>query len=122
MPAVVLPKVARNLLNPPSAEYFERTRQEKFGMPLAQLEREKGGESAFEEAEPGFKKVGEMLREKGGPFFLGETVSYADFIVVGALDFLRRVGEGVFERVLGMDPSLGEVYEASKPWLERNNY
>ena len=118
----IMPKVPRNLLNPSSVEYFERTRAEGFGMPLAQLEKEKGGENVFGEADPGFKKVGQLLRQNGGPFFQGTTVSYADFVVMGGLDFFRRVDNGLFERVIAMDPSLKELYEAGKEWLARNDH
>ena len=70
---IFLPKVPRLLLNPPSAEYFERTREAKFGMPLSQLEKEKGGESAWKAAEPKWKELGILLKAEGGPFFMGKT-------------------------------------------------
>ena len=118
----VMPKIPRNLLNPPSVEYFERTRAVRFGMPLAQLEKERGGEDAFRNADPAFKKMGAMLREQGGPFFLGDTVSYADFVVVGGLDFFRRVDDGLFTRIVAMDPSLEKVYDACREWRARNDH
>ncbi|KAL9127177.1 MAG: hypothetical protein Q9217_003885 [Psora testacea] len=119
---VLMPKVPRTLLNPASVEYFERTRAARFGMPLAQLEKEKGGENAWKEAEPALKKLGELLKGKGGPFFLGEEVSYADFIVVGALECFRRLGDGILERMIEIEPALGRLYEASKQPLERNDH
>lgn len=127
---VMMPKIPRNLLNPESVEYFERTRAERFGCSLAEFERTKGGEGAWMEAEPKIKAVGDLLKKKqqeggkgkGGPFFMGETVSYADLIVVGALRFFVKMGEGVYERVVGIEPSLGKLYEASAPWLERDTY
>ena len=79
--AVFVPKVSRMLLNPRSAEYFERTRAVSFGMPLAQLEKEKGGESAWKAAEPKWKELGDVLKAEGGPFFMGKT---------GKLSFLRK--------------------------------
>jgi len=72
---VVMPKIPRNLLNPPSAEYFDRTRSAKFGMSLPQLEKEIGGDGAWGGAEPAIKELGAMLRAEGGPFVLGKTVS-----------------------------------------------
>ena len=71
--AVILPPTPRNLLNTASAEYFERTREARFGMPLRQFEKEQGGDKAWEEATPALKEAGELLRANGGPFVLGET-------------------------------------------------
>lgn len=73
---VFLPRVPRVLLNPPSAEYFERTRAARFGMGLSQLEKEKGGEQAWTAAEPKWKELGDLLKAEGGPFFMGKTGRY----------------------------------------------
>lgn len=69
---VLIPNISRKL-NPPSEEYFEKTRSARFGMPLAQLEKEQGGESAWAGAEPAMKELGAILRAQGGPFVLGKT-------------------------------------------------
>jgi len=70
---VAIPKIPRNLLNPPSAEYLDRTRLARFGMSLPQLEKETGGDSAWEAAKPALKELGAILRAEGGPFVLGKT-------------------------------------------------
>lgn len=148
---VVYPKIPRKLLNPPSKEYFERTRAVRFGMPLPQLEKELGGDGAWEGAEPAMKELGAILRAEGGPFVLGKTgkeflnmpvepfrgqsivcvtmhlltvktVSYTDLVIVGALQFLRRIQEDIFQRVVEIEPALKDVYEASNPWLERDDH
>ena len=72
-----MPPIPRNLLNTASVEYFERTREARFGMPLSQFEKEHGGDKAWEEATPAFKEVGDMLRANGGPFLLGKTGNVA---------------------------------------------
>lgn len=70
---VIAPRVPSVLLNPVSAEYFERTRAERFGMKdLAQLEREKGGEVAWKALEEPVREMAAILKENGGPFFLGK--------------------------------------------------
>lgn len=73
----MLPQIPRTLLNAASAEYFERTREVRFGMPLSQLEKEEGGDKAWEKAEPLFKELGDWLRANGGPFLLGKTGKFA---------------------------------------------
>ena len=46
-------------------------------MPLSQLEKEEGGDKAWEKAEPLFKELGDWLRANGGPFLLGKTGKFA---------------------------------------------
>lgn len=70
---VFMPRIPRFVLNPPSAEYFERTRGARFDMTLSQLEKEKGGESAWKAVEPKWKELGNLLKAEGGPFFMGKT-------------------------------------------------
>ena len=70
---IFMPKIPRHVLNPSSAEYFERTRAERFGMDLSQLEKERGGESAWKAAELKWKELGALLKAEGGPFFMGKT-------------------------------------------------
>lgn len=117
----VIPKVSRNLLNEPSRVFFERTRHVRFGMPLADYEKERGGEKPWEEVKEPAEEVAERLRKNGGPFFLGEQVSYADFIFVGFLHFLKRVDIAVFDRFVFIDPTFTKIYEASKEWLNKDD-
>ncbi|KAL8718597.1 MAG: hypothetical protein Q9225_004282 [Loekoesia sp. 1 TL-2023] len=118
---ITLPKTPRAILNEKSLKYYHDTRSKRFGMPMDQFEREKGGDAAWEEARPIVAQIGELLKEKGGPFVLGETVSYADFILVGALHFFKKLGEGVYERFVEMEPALGRLYDASEQWLYRDD-
>ncbi|KAM0323885.1 hypothetical protein ACHAQA_008466 [Verticillium albo-atrum] len=117
----LIPNVASECLNDASRPYFEETRREMFGMSLDEVRRLKGGEEVWEQARPVFAKVAARLRESEGPFFLGETASYADFIYVGMLHFIRRTaGEGKFQRALGYEVEVQRLYEACAKWLERD--
>jgi hypothetical protein len=71
--AVWMPKIPGVLLNPPSAEYFERTRTESLGFPLAELGKKHGGEEAWIAVLPAIHELGEVIKENGGPFVLGEN-------------------------------------------------
>lgn len=64
-------KVARNLLLPRSAEYFSRTRAERYGMQLDVYEEKLGTEERWVEAKPIAKKLGDLLRENDGPYYQG---------------------------------------------------
>lgn len=122
---VCLPRVPRDVLNERSIYYFNKTREERFGMLLDDFEKsEKGGEKAWENAVPHLNEVAQALKENGGPFFMGKTVSYADFIVVGLLQFLKRLSydNDLFGRVMQIDPSFLVLYEACADWLKRDDY
>ncbi|KAI4226302.1 MAG: hypothetical protein L6R36_003293 [Xanthoria steineri] len=119
MRGILSPKISRNLLNPESMSYFHESRSKQLGMPLEQAEKELGGDAQWEETKPIFREIAALIEENGGPFVLGGEVSYADFILVGALCLFKRVGEGVFERVVGMEPALGTLYKASGKWLQK---
>ncbi|KAL8811263.1 MAG: hypothetical protein Q9223_007566 [Gallowayella weberi] len=122
MRGVFMPQTPRALLNDSSKVYFEETRKERFGMPLGDLEKEVGGEKAWEEVRPILETIGAVLKKKDGPFVLGETVSYADFVLVSAMQYLKRLGEGLYERFVQIEPAFGRLYEASKQWLERDDH
>ncbi|KAF2233519.1 putative glutathione S-transferase [Viridothelium virens] len=115
-------RVPRVLLNPTSREYFERTRAERFGMPLEEYEKKEGGEQAWDKAEKGLEAIAGMLKEKGGPFLDGSQVSFADFQVVGLLRFMEILHQSLYERITKTYPEFGKLYDASKQWLERDNH
>jgi glutathione S-transferase len=71
--AHLLPKIPRRILNKESAEYFELTREERFGMPLEQMEKEKGTEQSWVDIKEPAEEMAGLLKKNAGPFFLGET-------------------------------------------------
>lgn len=117
-----LPRVPTTLLPPRSAEYFERTRAARFGCPTSDLETPERLAEAWEAFEPAVGELSKLLGENPeGPFFMGETVSYADFIVAGWLRFYERANGETFRRVVGRDEAFGRLYEACGGWLERDD-
>ena len=51
------------------------------------------------------------------------TVSYADLIVLGALDCLSVAGDDeMFQKVKDMNPAFSTLYDSSEAWLERNDH
>jgi len=120
---LLLPRVPKVLLNPVSEEYFERTRKEWFGMPLSELEQSKDAKEAWQKAQPGLEQVKDLLHQNSdGPFLQGKQVTYADFIIVGAFEFIRVLGDDVYEKAMGFDPSFPSLYKACEPWLKRNDH
>jgi len=74
-----MPKVPAKLLNDRSAEYFTRTRAERFGKSLTEIAQEQGGEEAWMEALPPIKELGQVLARHEGPFVLGEDGKLGTF-------------------------------------------
>ncbi|KAL9006293.1 MAG: hypothetical protein Q9188_000950 [Gyalolechia gomerana] len=119
-----LPKTPRVILNEESGAYYSDKLSKRFGMPLEQFEKGISGDEKWEEMRPFLKRIGEMLREEEGkgPLLRGdEEVSYADLVVVAMLHYFRRLEGGVYERVVGMEPALEELYRACGEWLERDD-
>jgi hypothetical protein len=72
---VWMAKIPRVILSPSSAEYFGRTRAERVGMPLDEFEKKGAQESEkwWGLAGIGIGNMASILKENGGPFFLGST-------------------------------------------------
>ena len=119
-PALV-PRMPRECLSGTSIAYHREARKKTFGMTLEELEATRGGEGAWEKAQPGLEKIAEILnRDPSGPFCMGSTPSYADFIIVGFLEWCRCLQGDVLQRVYNIDPAFEKVYTGCQPFLERN--
>lgn len=128
MPAVrgnYIPQIPLRLLNEASVPFWYRTREEKFGMKLDALEEAEGGEKGWARAAPLLREVTGLLKEKEGPFFMGDTVSYADFVWAGFLIFFHRVGDDKFAGMLeatGDEQVHRSLLEAVEPWSRRDDH
>ncbi|KAI1082070.1 putative glutathione S-transferase [Whalleya microplaca] len=121
---VYIPLVPNRLLNEASIPYWVETREKLAGMPLDRYGVELGGEKAWKAAQPHLETVTAWLKENGdGPYFLGKTVSFTDFVWAGFLIFLRRIGEDVYEKALEVtgDKEVHlKLLEGVKPWAQRD--
>ncbi|KAL2186675.1 hypothetical protein L209DRAFT_731631 [Thermothelomyces heterothallicus CBS 203.75] len=123
--AVLLPGVPRLILNERSKPYWHETRSAMVGKALDEWEREvvAAGEPDWDGAEPVLREVTALLKkEAGGPFFLGNEVSYADFIWGGFLIFFDRLG--VSEELLartGDADAHRALLKGLEPWTERSD-
>ncbi|KAF9474207.1 hypothetical protein BDN70DRAFT_885085 [Pholiota conissans] len=79
-------------LNPQGADYFRRTREEKFGRTLEDLvPKGKQGEVEWAKFKAGLGRVDTWYAKSGGPFILGMSPSWADFIVASYAMWWRRI-------------------------------
>ncbi|KAI0970652.1 putative glutathione S-transferase [Xylaria arbuscula] len=124
---IYVPQVVKRLLKECNHEYWHETRSKVVGMPLDQFEREYGSDDKpYKGAAPHFQAVTAILKEDArGPFFMGSTVSYTDFIWAGFFIFCRRIGDDVFRSVLeatGDAEAHLKLLEALEPWSARDDH
>ncbi|RFU73938.1 hypothetical protein TARUN_8319 [Trichoderma arundinaceum] len=120
-------KISQVILPEKSYDYWVGQYTREYGMPLDEYERQFGGEQAWAAAQPALNELTAALKERqaDGPFFLGKEVSYADFVWAGALMFVKRTDEGVFQELLdrtGARDVHERLFRACAPWLKRNDY
>jgi glutathione S-transferase len=100
-----------SILNPGATlEYFHRTRLELFSGRPSQDFAPKGEEArteAWEKVEAAFDLLSGWLSKSSGPYFMGETVTFADFAFLGYLYMMKDV--------------LGETSEEWQIILKRND-
>ncbi|PSR77832.1 hypothetical protein BD289DRAFT_444769 [Coniella lustricola] len=125
---VYMPVVYKRILHQDQAniDYWVATRTKRAGMTLDEMEKKEGGTVWQEAAEPYLRQVTELLKENDkGPFFLGDTVSYADFVWAGLLIFVRRVGDDFFQPLLdrtGDRKAHEDLLKAVEPWSKRDDH
>jgi len=97
---IFIPQVPKRILNDASLEFWYTTREKMFRMPLDRLEKEQGGDRAWSEVEVAIREATALLKEQNGPFFMGDTPSYADLVWASILFFCQRLGTEFFEETL----------------------
>lgn len=117
----VMPREVR-ILSPRSQEYFRRTREAALGHRIEDLLDGDREERVWDGVSDAMGAIGELMRtnKADGPFVLGAWPSYADFFIVGSLQSIRVIDEGVFQRMIKC-PGYGGIYEACLPYLGRND-
>ncbi|KAI1497628.1 putative glutathione S-transferase [Biscogniauxia marginata] len=122
---ILVPRVPKYVLDEASKLYWYENREKTYG-PLDQLEAEKGGELALNAAAPHLRELTALLKENtDGPFFLGNTVSYADFVYAGFLICLNKLGDDTKEGLLNATGDAGvtlKLLEAVEPWAKRDDH
>jgi len=122
---IAVARIPAKVLNEASARYFSETREKRFGMPLPELAQSEKAQNAWTNAQPGIDELKAILHEhEEGPYVMGKTVSFADFIVAGLWRFVEILDEGgdLFERGMKMDEAFTKHYEACGEWLRRDDH
>jgi hypothetical protein len=69
----MISRVPDRFLSDYDAEYFNRTREKRFGKPLKQIQAEIDRNQVLADLKEPAKDVVALLNKQGGPFFLGKT-------------------------------------------------
>lgn len=119
--ASVMPREIR-ILSPRSQEYFRRTREATIGRRLEDLLAPGKEDETWDALADGMRATSDLIQtnKADGPFVLGARPTYTDFFVAGALQCMRTVDEGVFQRYANYPGQMG-IYNACLPYMEKNN-
>ncbi|KAF4982284.1 hypothetical protein FZEAL_2070 [Fusarium zealandicum] len=121
---IYVPGIAQNVLGDESLDFFLASRKEDIGMSLDEY-RKQHGPGAFGRAEPFAREITALLNEtSSGPYFLGDVVSYADFMWAAILLFFKCLGDEEYEEVLkrsGDAEAHVKFLDALGSWTERND-
>nr|POE56855.1 hypothetical protein CFP56_70107 [Quercus suber] len=121
--AVLVPRMPRECLSGPTIQFHRSSRSITYGMGLEEYEAQSGGEPCWQAAAPRLKALADILNEnQEGPFCLGKTPSYPDFLVAGFLEWCRVLGGDCLQRVYNVDPAFEQLFTACAPWLARNDH
>ncbi|KAK6355089.1 hypothetical protein TWF696_004213 [Orbilia brochopaga] len=82
-----------------SAAYVHETRPIWMGMPIADFKKKKIAEGAWENLETGIEKLRELLRRNGGPFLLGEKLSFGDVAIIGYMVWAREASPEAWAKI-----------------------
>jgi glutathione S-transferase len=125
---IFMPLVPKLLLPERSAEYFRKTREQRTGRKLEEIyeDKETGGAKAWEKARnSGLQELGSLYKkakeDNGGPFLEGKEPGFGDFVVAGQMRMFERLGH-LANYVRGSGEEVAEMYEACRPWLQRDSY
>ncbi|KAK4497275.1 hypothetical protein PRZ48_011725 [Zasmidium cellare] len=112
-----------HILSPRGAAHFRITREAALGHSLEDLLPPPDKEDeAWASIEGAMHANGKMMktREAEGPFIEGETPGYVDFAMVGNMQCARVIDEGGWRRLYRIQ-GYGGLYDACKPWMERED-
>jgi glutathione S-transferase len=119
---LVFAQVGRDIIPEHEREEWVKGKEAQFGKPLVVPEKSAADET-WEKAKPGFNALGEFMKSNKkdeGPFLLGSQVCYGDFILAGIVESTKRIGGGLYEKFVGMEPQLKDLHAACKPWTEND--
>ncbi|KAE9372786.1 hypothetical protein N431DRAFT_505103 [Stipitochalara longipes BDJ] len=118
---MLMRKVLPNILSEKSADYISLTRAEALRKSREEYAQESVVEEVWRKLEVPLKNLAALTGGNGGPFVMGKTPSYADFVIASFLYYIRRIDQKDHDRMVAVDPALSEIFEACRPWFEKDD-
>ncbi|PMD30416.1 hypothetical protein L207DRAFT_592541 [Hyaloscypha variabilis F] len=118
---MLMRKVLPNLLNERSADYISHTRAEALRKSREEYSKESVVEEVWRKSEVPLKNLATLIKGNGGPFVMGKTPSYADFVIASFLFYIRRIDQKDYDRMVVAEPALSEIFEACRPWFKKDD-
>lgn len=121
--AVCYPRIQRDILLLETVPSWTAKKEAGFGMSIEELEKTKGGETAWKSAEPGLEGMRKFLKvhkKDEGPFVCGSKLSYVDFVLASMMESFKRIGDDLYERLCENVPDLKPLHEACGEWLKED--
>ena len=85
-----LPGTLNLIVDSESREYFHRSRTIMFGKDLKEMTPQgEAWDVAIKELEKGFNAIDQWILKSGGPYVMGDTPSFADFVLAGFLKWTK---------------------------------
>ncbi|GIZ38529.1 hypothetical protein CKM354_000194500 [Cercospora kikuchii] len=120
---VFYPLIMLEVLLDDVAPYWRAKREAAFDCTIEEFEAAKGGEGAWQAAQPGFDAMEKFLKENKkdqGPFILGSQVCYGDFIIAAMAEAMSRINQALYDRLIASCAGVKELHEACREWFEKD--
>ncbi|KAM3421471.1 hypothetical protein BST61_g1864 [Cercospora zeina] len=120
---VVYPLIMREVLLDDIVPYWRAKREATFGATVEEFEAAKGGEAAWQAAQPGLEAMEKFLKENKrdhGAFILGSQVCYGDFVIAAMAESMKRIRQDLYSRLVASCAGVQELHEACREWFEKD--
>lgn len=123
---IVAPLCPERLLNEASLLHYYKSIPERTGMTVEQMREKAEASQPWQDTKPHIDAITELLADDDrGPYFMGDQVSYADFMWGGALIFYQRLGSDVWDQFLetasNPEPHI-KLLEGLEKWSARDDH
>lgn len=119
---VLYPRIFHVILIDSVVPWWRAKREATFGCTIEEFEVAKGGKppgKLLSRALLQCKSSSKITSKTRGLSFLVSQVCYAEFIIAGMVEALRRIGQDLYDRVISSCEGIKELHIACAPWFER---
>lgn len=106
-----------SILDERGAEYFRRTRDERFKMPVEEWHASATEQNElWKEFKTELDRFGDLIAESGGPFLMGDKLTYSDIILVACMNWVYQANPEPFPEAIS-NPNIQRLWQETKKYL-----